>query len=482
VAGNFSESTMFMQRSILCLFAVIFFMVVSCKKEDIPIAVTPTLLDTLNVSPIAVAGDDMTVDFSNGFRFYLNGSQSYPTNPGVTMVWRKISGPELIEFSDFGMRAEYIPSTFGAYTFELTIDNGKFKSRDSVTIIVATGSCNPDLEYVKAEFTEESVYANSVTDNANACVASGRLVIAGGADWGGASKEMHIYDAAAKKWTSADMSVARWDVSIGANKEYAFFTGANGYPSTSDLVDIYEFSTGKITTTKLSIPRQGVSVSVAPNKALFAGGLDSKGSISDVIDIYDIGSKTWSTTKFPSPRNGMVSTVVGNKIYYTGGFSDDGGISDRLDIYDLSSGQWNLLRMNRGRYAPGIAVMGGSKLVFTGGYDFSGPEPGFASDMSWLDLSTSTFKQECLFGDYYTSQTTNYSFRLASVFVGQNLFSCYNKYLTRFDVSANKWLISKGMNDQDLSGFFSDGDRLLGISTKNSGIDRHSIKIYEVKF
>ncbi len=50
-------------------------------------------------------------------------------------------------------------------------------------------------------------------------------------------------------------------------------------------------------------------------------------------------------------------------------------------------------------------------------------------------------------------------------------------------VSLSKWMISKGMKDQDLSGFFSDSDRLLAISTKSSGtLNRDLVSIYEVKF
>ncbi len=477
-----------MQRSMIQLYAVMVIMLLSCRKDTITTTGTTssTRGTNSNARPIAAAGNDINMSLSDGFMFTFSGlGSSNPAHPfdprlGLSMSWKQVSGPEVAYSYDLGSYFTGYVSTYGKYEFELTVKNSNYEDKDSVILTITPGACNPNLEYVQAEFLEESSYNLPGPSNAAGYVASGRLILAGGGDDWEVSKDIHIYDASLKKWTTAAMSMARREASIGANKDYAFFAGETG--ASSNVIDIYEFSTGKISTARLSSPRLGVNVSVVDNKAVFAGGTDLKGNISDVMDIYDLTTRTWSTSKFLAARNGMTAGIVGNKIYYTGGFTAAGDVSDRVDIYDVLNGLWTTLRLNKGRYASGLAVMGGSKLVLTGGYDFSGPEPGFMPNMDWLDLSTGAVKQECLFSDYYGGAPATYSDGLASVFIGQNLYSCYNKFLTRFDVSGNKWKISKGMKDQNLSGFFSWGDRLLAIAHEVSNDRGSGLKIYEVKF
>ncbi len=53
-------------------------------------------------------------------------------------------------------------------------------------------------------------------------------------------------------------------------------------------------------------------------KAIFAGGYSSSG-YSNVVDIYDASTGQWSTATLSQARDGLAATTVGTEAIFAGG-------------------------------------------------------------------------------------------------------------------------------------------------------------------
>lgn len=116
----------------------------------------------------------------------------------------------------------------------------------------------------------------------------------------------------------------------------------------------------------LSQTREGITVSSAGNKILFAGGFNGPGNIpSSRVDIYDINNNTFTTAELSEARYNLTTTVLGNKIFFAGG-NKEKGFSSRVDIYDVVFNTWTTaeLSLERALMAGAAAV---DKVLFAGG-------------------------------------------------------------------------------------------------------------------
>jgi hypothetical protein len=109
-----------------------------------------------------------------------------------------------------------------------------------------------------------------------------------------------IYDDATKLWSMATLSQSRFDLTATSAGEKAFFAGGGYLPpnvysqSFSDVVDIYDNSTGQWTTSKLSQPRSALASTSYGGKAFFAVGYPGLFTFSDVVDIYETAATSFS--------------------------------------------------------------------------------------------------------------------------------------------------------------------------------------------
>lgn len=122
-----------------------------------------------------------------------------------------------------------------------------------------------------------------------------------------------------------------------------------------------------VSTTRLRVPRHGITVAAANNKIYIAGGytLDANyvRTYLNIIDIYDPQANTWSIDSMPRPRAIMGATTLDNKIYFSGGDT----IRNGLDIYDAITGTWIQDTLPARMSGAPLSEGGGHQVLFVGG-------------------------------------------------------------------------------------------------------------------
>ena len=198
----------------------------------------------------------------------------------------------------------------------------------------------------------------------------------------GASSTIDIYDAAANRWSAAQVSTelpARTGHVVGQRVLFV----ADG-----DRADVYDIASGQVSTRTLSTPRQEPGVAVAGQQAVIVGSMTDLSRTGPTVapeartpvDIYDAATDTWSTAQLSDGRwRDMAVVGLDHRILIAGGGLGPNSPSDAVDIYDTTTGTWATQRLGVARMDP-LAVVVGQQALFVAGYgEFVGP----AMDPTW---------------------------------------------------------------------------------------------------
>jgi len=228
----------------------------------------------------------------------------------------------------------------------------------------STGLAAMALLTTQANAQSWSTATLSVARAPDAATAGNKALFAGGSDVMSTSDVVDIYEASSGTWTTDTLSAARFLMGTASVGSKALFAGGTDTGSLSDVVDIYDDWSGTWTTANLSLARFALQGTTVGTKALFAGGALSFSTFSDAVDIYDDATGTWSTATLSTPRRSVAATSVGSKAFFAGGW--DGVPSDVVDIYDDSTGTWSTatLSVPRGFMS---ATSVGTLALFAGG-------------------------------------------------------------------------------------------------------------------
>jgi len=189
---------------------------------------------------------------------------------------------------------------------------------------------------------------------------------------------IEIFDTKVQSKNYAKLSVARSGLSAATAGGKIFFAGGiervlpSGFFKVSDIVDIYDTSTGIWTVEKLSVARNEMVSAVVGDKVIFAGGRLMNYNVSDVVDIYDVTTGLWSQQKLSKPTYGMGVAVAENRVYFAGGFdafpndNPDYPVRKRIDIYDVETDAWSIDSLSQARCYVGGAVIR-DRILFAGG-------------------------------------------------------------------------------------------------------------------
>ena len=69
----------------------------------------------------------------------------------------------------------------------------------------------------------------------------------------------------------------------------------------------------------LSQNRSGMACAVVGDLAIFAGGVVNSYTFSDMVDIYNFSTGTWTTATLSQARMFASATTVGDKVVFAGG-------------------------------------------------------------------------------------------------------------------------------------------------------------------
>ena len=183
-----------------------------------------------------------------------------------------------------------------------------------------------------------------------------------------------LYDASTNQWSTASLSQARAEIATATVGTKVLFAGGvpnftgDGPSTKSNAVDIYDGATGQWSTAKLSVPRSEVAGAGVGNYAIFAGGIyyskKTRGGLySNAVDIYNNSTGRWTTAKLSSARVVISAATVGTKAVFIGpSFSNRG---NAVDVFDSVTGRWSHTTLLTGKYQSAVAVLG-TKAIFGG--------------------------------------------------------------------------------------------------------------------
>ncbi len=91
----------------------------------------------------------------------------------------------------------------------------------------------------------------------------------------------------------------------------------------SNAVDLYNSASGTWSTAQLSVARFDLAVTSVGNLAIFAGGSVTEDGLSssNAVDLYNSTSGIWSTAQLSVARGYLAATSVGNVAFFAGGIT-----------------------------------------------------------------------------------------------------------------------------------------------------------------
>jgi hypothetical protein len=365
---------------------------ISCKKER-----SCDGCINGNRQPIANAGSDQVITLPTDSVLLNGSSSSDPDGMISSYLWTKISGPLSFNIvNSTAVQTQVTNLAAGIYEFELkVVDAGGLFSKVIVRVTVNDAGAQCSLSMVPIGIL------SMPRDHLAAAAAGTKVLFAGG--WSFANQDVtsrvDIYDTVSQTWSTAELTQARYDISVIAVGNKIFFAGGTDDWFFTSRIDIYDVSSNTWSTAELSKARGRMAVAAIGNKVFFAGGdcFDEVGggrfinSVSDVVDIYDISTNNWTVSHLSERRGNLefAGMSLNNKFYVAGGFfhqwEASPSISNKVDVYDNASGSWSATTLANARADIGTAVAD-NKIFWVGGHDLSSS----SGEVEILDINLQT--------------------------------------------------------------------------------------------
>jgi hypothetical protein len=302
--------SIFLPRLLLLFSAGI--VIISCKKPEIltpsvrpnptDTVRLPSTKDTVYLSPTTPSQSQATF-------------ASCPNRPVVKVDLVPVGS---LSIARFGMSAAAVSSKIGSkILFAGGFSMGAYSSRVDIYDMITKN-------WFTAELSETARQGMAVA------TLGSKIFFAGGFDADNGypiTSRVDIYDVATNTWSTAELSHPRAYLAAATLGNKIFFAGGLGWSSPNyggvltalDVVDIYDDNSHSWTTASLSVGRYELTATAVGSKIYFAGGIYDSYSISSAIDIYDSDLNTWSTMELQQPRTGHVGILAGDKIIWAGG-------------------------------------------------------------------------------------------------------------------------------------------------------------------
>jgi N-acetylneuraminic acid mutarotase len=216
-----------------------------------------------------------------------------------------------------------------------------------------------------------------------------KIFFAGGYDDNVSYNIVDIYDTLTQEWTVDFLSVDRFSLAAVSHGNIVMFAGGiqiQDAVSFKNTVDIYNVESGQwVTPATLSQARGGIAAAVAGDLAIFAGGwINTAGTTSNKVDIFNFSTNTWSQATLSQARAYASAVAVGNKVIIAGGITSLNTPTNRVDIYDAETGIWTQATLSAPRsFSDNGAALAG-KAYFAGGGNFMGS--GFNTPSDVIDV------------------------------------------------------------------------------------------------
>jgi hypothetical protein len=273
------------------------------------------------------------------------------------------------------------------------------------------------------------------------------------------SSRVDIYDIATGSWSTAELSVPRWQIATIAAGNKVFFAGGGYYDdsdngSSYNTVDIFDITTNQWSTGSLTGRRHNVAAATVGNKVFFAGGRtdDYLDSVSNKVDIYDLATNAWSTANMSEGKDALTAVAANNKVYFAGGITGwkplannffDYIVSNRIDVYDNATDSWSTSALNESKYYfAGIAV--GNNIYWAGGFTGTASNSNSCKvEIANLSTQSSSIQYLSRARNFFVDGGQNAVLKDNQIvfFTGERYYSAQNN-TNKFDIyniSTNSW-------------------------------------------
>lgn len=447
-----------------------------------------------NQSPVAYAGTNQTVTLPTN-TVTLDGSGSTDPDNNITQyLWTKINGPSSSNIGNAtSMQTQVADLVKGVYQFELQVtDAGGLSSKDTVQVMVsedvAVLECATNRPGASVQVRAYATGTLSKPRFGFTVVSAGnKILFAGGNSISmngrsGGETRVDIFDIGTKTWSTAELSVPRFDITAIATGNKVFFAGGMSgeigdasevYHST---VDIYDVTTNTWLVTNMSEKKYSTAAASVGNKVFFVGGIGTNtvgnttyfGHLKNKVEIYDLSTNTWSVSTIGEAKSGISAVTLNDKIYLAGGYLD--GIykfSSVIDIYNNATGGWSASTLSEPKQVPGIGI--GNKIYYMGGWN--------GKELCKVEIKD------------ITTQTSSFDY-LSDVgalqpFLQSNKIICprWNRKFDIFDLNTNMWSVAVLPSPTKIGPLVSVNNTIYmagEVSVPNGNI--LSIEVYKLEF
>ncbi|MBB1283880.1 hypothetical protein HRH25_05810 [Flavisolibacter sp. BT320] len=392
----------------------------------------------------------------------LDGSASVDSSGAdLSFYWRQLSGNNSNITNMNREKTSISFSQVGTYRFELKVWNGSGAAFDTMTVEVKDmADCNPIRREVpgKLNFLHQ-LPITAPNSTPKMLTVGNRLYILYEAD-------IYVYDVSAGTLSKKELGITRSSIGAVTAGSKIFFTDGlihhdydNGQnPIVSDVVGIYDATTDKWSTAKLSQARAFTKAASIGNKVVFAGGLASN-VLSGRVDIYDLQTNQWTTSELAGePR--VIERVVTHQdnIYFIGGYTKWEDLigwgfelttaTRTIDVYNVTSGRWSIENMQVNRHSF-LAASVDDKIIIAGGLAGAYPYERLTSQVEIIKLPGMERSTSCLAtpGEWYGNEAV--ALKDGSVIFFMNTDREKRKF-NIYNPRTGEWTL--GVLDEDVQG------------------------------
>jgi hypothetical protein len=392
----------------------------------------------------------------------LDGSASVDSSGAdLSFYWRQLSGNNSNITNMNREKTSISFSQVGTYRFELKVWNESGAAFDTITVEVKDmADCNPIRREVPAKLNFlHQLPITAPNSTPKMLTVGNRLYILYEAD-------IYVYDVSAGTLSKKELGLTRSSMGTVTAGSKIFFTDGiihhdydNGQnPIVSDVVGIYDATTDKWSTAKLSQARAFTKAASIGNKVVFAGGLASN-VLSGRVDIYDLQTNQWTTSELAGePR--VIERVVTHQdnIYFIGGYTkweDPIGwgfelttATRTIDVYNVTSGRWSIENMQVNRHGF-LAASVDDKIIIAGGLAGAYPYERLTSQVEIIKLPGMERSTSCLAtpGEWYGNEAV--ALKDGSVIFFMNTDREKRKF-NIYNPRTGEWTL--GVLDEDVQG------------------------------
>lgn len=237
---------------------------------------------------------------------FAGGANVYSANPVYPSVLEYYSTVDILDYDSYNTTVAQLSEMRGFLTSASAGNKAFFiggKTIDGYSSKMDIYDAS-NGQWTVIDLPRERAYASAVVNGS-------KIYICGGSNGSGNLKIVDVYDYITSQWSTFTAPHDHFKASAISVGENLYLAGGNG--SNEKFVDILTFGNNKWTSAELTDARFDIAVAAANGKVIFFGG-----NYSFNVDVYDIASDKWSVAILSDGVTGVAAGSMDGKCIFTG--------------------------------------------------------------------------------------------------------------------------------------------------------------------